>query len=166
MCACDANALDAPLVHQRPHCPEAMGCLFSKKAGDGIDSNRLTFDGVMSDGATGTENFSGGMDDLFADLASSMVTQIKSGPLKKLGGKSKDKWETRMFELTNTGLTWSASKDTQQIVPADIIRVETIANVQDKPAFKVRAATLEAVRALCVAPICVLALMAVAFCVR
>ena len=115
---------------------------------------------------TSAADFSGGMDDLFADLASSMVTQIKSGPLKKLGGKSKDKWETRMFELTNTGLTWSASKDTQQIVPADIIRVETIANVQDKPAFKVRAATLEAVRALCVAPICLLALMAVAFCVR
>ena len=46
---------------------------------------------------TSEGNFSSGMDDLFADLASSMVTQIKSGPLKKLGGKSKDKWESRMF---------------------------------------------------------------------
>lgn len=137
MCACDANALDAPLVHQRPHCPEAMGCLFSKKAGDGIDSNRLTFDGVMSDGATGTENFSGGMDDLFADMAASVVSSLKQGTLHKLGGRGKDKWEARQFELTQTGLTWAAPATPAGLGAGEIASVRASGDVAGKPSFVV-----------------------------
>ena len=34
---------------------------------------------------------------------------ILSGPLLKLGGRNKDRWEERNFELKNTGLYWCAS---------------------------------------------------------
>jgi hypothetical protein len=44
------------------------------------------------------------MDSLFADLG--VVHTIKSGVLKKAGGRSKEKWQSREFTLTSTGLSW------------------------------------------------------------
>jgi hypothetical protein len=86
-----------------------------------------------------TKDFSGGIDALFADLGSSIVSNVKSGPLQKLGGKGKSKWEMRTFELTNTSLSWSASKGAQGLSALEIEGAAVAGDVRGKPSLTVTA---------------------------
>lgn len=112
-----------------------------KKLGGGapedssIDPQRLTFSDLPSDGAT--ENFSSGVDDLFAEMTASVVSALHSGKLEKLGGRGKDKWEERDFELQSTGLSWAAPTVANGLKPGDIASVRNGGEVSGKPSFVV-----------------------------
>ena len=86
-----------------------MGNCFKKEA----STERLT-----AGDATASEDFSAGVDSLFADLGAETVQTIKSGPLEKLGGRDKSKWERKHFDLTNTGLSWDGGKKSIRYVLA------------------------------------------------
>ena len=77
------------------------------------------------------------MDDLFSDLASSVVDTVQSGKLQKLGGRGKNKWEEREFELTNTGLTWAAPSAAAGLKPDEMASVRAGEDVAGKPSFVV-----------------------------
>ena len=48
---------------------------------------------------------------------------LKQGTLRKLGGKDKDTWEPREFELTSEGLCWAAKAGSRRTLAAqDIVR--------------------------------------------
>eukprot|EP01043_Picozoa_sp_COSAG02_P002632 COSAG02_NODE_62_length_43372_cov_14.404710_2_plen_332_part_00 len=117
-----------------------MGNCLKKLTGGGpeessIDPQRLTFSDLPSDGAT--ENFSSGVDDLFAEMTASVVSTLKSGTLYKLGGRGKDKWEERSFDLTSTGLSWAAPTSASGLKPGDIASVRKGGEVSGKPSFVV-----------------------------
>ena len=79
-----------------------MGCLQSKGGSGGCPQSD---DAPPAFGGT---NFSSDVNDLFADLAAAAIQTRKEGPMMKLGGRNKDRWEERHFELKNTGLYWCA----------------------------------------------------------
>ena len=118
-----------------------MGNCLKKLTGGGpaadaaIDPQRLTFSELPSDGAT--ENFSSGVDDLFAEMTASVVSTLKRGRLHKLGGRGKDKWEEREFELKSTGLSWAAPAKATGLSPGDIASVRKGGEVSGKPTFVV-----------------------------
>jgi hypothetical protein len=119
----------------------AMGNCLKKLTGGAPDEsmyddpNRLTFQDLPSDGAT--ENFSSGVDDLFAEMTASVVSTLHSGTLHKLGGRGKDKWEERQFELTSTGLSWAAPTKPSGLSAGEIASVRKGGEVSGKPSFVV-----------------------------
>ena len=66
---------------------------------------------------------------------------IKQGELTKLGGKKKDKWESRHFELSATGLSWksgaAAAGKTTRLAAQDIEAVSIWGDIGVHHAFEI-----------------------------
>eukprot|EP01051_Picozoa_sp_SAG22_P019765 SAG22_NODE_3753_length_1545_cov_1.250346_1_plen_264_part_00 len=127
-----------------------MGCLPSKTAETEEMSMRLSQstprdeddDEGEEDGYGDTElkleatkNFSSNVNDLFGDMMADMKTSLKEDTMLKLGGKNKDKWESRRIELTSVGVQWKkegaktklGGKDLSEVGVADITGVRVSA---------------------------------------
>eukprot|EP01052_Picozoa_sp_SAG31_P064070 SAG31_NODE_22951_length_514_cov_1.231325_1_plen_127_part_10 len=65
---------------------------------------------------------------------------IKAGDLSKLGGKQKNKWENRHFQLSASGLSWksgTAGKGEQLLAAADIEAVAIWSDIGVHHAFEI-----------------------------
>ena len=69
------------------------------------------------------------------------AVMIKQGELTKLGGKQKDKWENRHFELSATGLSWksgaAAAGKTTRLAAQDIEAVSIWGDIGVHHAFEI-----------------------------
>ena len=65
--------------------------------------------------------------------ANQVARVLKGGRLSKLGGRSKDAWETRMFQLTVEGLSWGEESGdvVGKVELTDMVRVELLEHEQD-----------------------------------